>query len=233
MKPILFVGHPLGSSLGLVAALETLKISYQFARVSMPADFQSPAYKNLNDRQQTPVLMLSDGTILTETMAIAQWLMHQDREHQISFPQPSSAELDLIKSMAFINSSYTTSFIPLWLSMEVDSLSETDTSVLHKIGTMLTNKSQKQLEHLVPASPFFYGNTPTLTDFLFAGVGRWADFHQVFDLQAYPKTAQWKEAIFDLPQIQLAEQIEQGSFSQTDFGQEIALDVALSLRQQS
>ena len=99
MKPILFVGHPLGSSLGLVAALETLKISYQFARVSMPAAFQSPAYKNLNDRQQTPVLMLSDGTILTETMAIAQWLMHQDREHQISFPQPSSAELDLIKSI--------------------------------------------------------------------------------------------------------------------------------------
>ena len=115
----------------------------------------------------------------------------------------------------------------------MDSLSETDTSVLHKIGTMLTDKSQKQLEHLITASPFFYGNAPTLTDFLFAGVGRWADFHQVFDLQAYPKTAQWKKVIFALPQIQLAEQIEQGSISQTDFGQEIALDVALSLCQQS
>ena len=69
MKPILFVGHPLGSSLGLVAALETLKISYQFARVAMPADLKSAAYKNLNDRQQTPVLMLPDGTITNASVA--------------------------------------------------------------------------------------------------------------------------------------------------------------------
>ena len=74
MEPILVYGFPLGSSMGLVAALEWLGQPYRLSRVDMLADMKTDAYGRLNDRQETPVLITDDGRVLTETMAIARWL---------------------------------------------------------------------------------------------------------------------------------------------------------------
>ena len=73
MQPILLAGFPLGSSLGLVVALEWLGQPYRLTRIEMPDDMLSDAYGRLNGRRETPVLVTEDGA-LTETMAIALWL---------------------------------------------------------------------------------------------------------------------------------------------------------------
>ena len=44
MEPILVYGFPLGSSMGLVAALEWLGQPYRLSRVDMLADMKTDAY---------------------------------------------------------------------------------------------------------------------------------------------------------------------------------------------
>ena len=85
MEPILVYGFPLGSSMGLVAALEWLGQPYRLSRVDMLADMNSDAYGRLNGRRETPVLITDDGRVLTETLAIAGWLEARDVERRISF----------------------------------------------------------------------------------------------------------------------------------------------------
>src|SRR5687767_14259225 len=103
MEPILLYGHPLGSSMGLVAALEWLGQPYKLSRVHMPYDMLDPSYARLNGLQETPVLITEDGRVLTETIAIALWLEARDVERRVSFA-PGSADADrLHQAMGFLN----------------------------------------------------------------------------------------------------------------------------------
>jgi glutathione S-transferase len=119
MEPILVYGIPLGSSMGLVAALERLGQPYRLTRVDMLAEMKNQAYASLNDRRETPVLITEDGRVLTETMAIALWLETRDTGRRISF-EPGTAEADRMhQMMGFVNTGFTAAFSPLWTAMEM------------------------------------------------------------------------------------------------------------------
>ena len=77
-------------SLGLVAAFEWLVKPYRATRVHMPDAMLTETYSRVNGRQETPVLIREDGSVLTETMAIARWLELRDDEHRISFAAGSA-----------------------------------------------------------------------------------------------------------------------------------------------
>src|SRR3546814_10616692 len=79
--PILIYGFPLGSSMGLVAALEWLGKPYRLCRVDMLGEMREPAYARINARHETPVLITDQGKVLTETMAIAHWFAARSEEH--------------------------------------------------------------------------------------------------------------------------------------------------------
>ena len=120
MEPILIYGFPLGSSMGLVAALEWLGKPYRLCRVDMLGEMREPAYARINARHETPALITDQGKVLTETMAIAHWLAARDDERRIS-PDPLSAEGDRMRQiMAFINTGFTGAFTPLWVALEMD-----------------------------------------------------------------------------------------------------------------
>src|SRR3546814_2876933 len=57
LEPILIYGFPLGSSMGLVAALEWLGKSYRLCRVDTLGEMREPAYARINARHATPVLI--------------------------------------------------------------------------------------------------------------------------------------------------------------------------------
>jgi glutathione S-transferase len=120
MEPILLYGHPQGSSLGLIAALEWLGQPYRLSRVAMPEDMLTDAYKRINGRQETPVLMVENGTALTETVAIALWLEARDHQRRISFASGTAEADRLHQYIAFINSSFTPAFSPLWAALEMN-----------------------------------------------------------------------------------------------------------------
>lgn len=124
MEPILIYGFPQGSSMGLVAALEWLGRPYRLCRIDMLDEMRQPAYRRLNPRVETPVLITDAAKVITETTAIAAWIAARDPERRISF-DPLSPESDrMIQLMGFVNTGFTGAFSPLWAAMEDETLDD-------------------------------------------------------------------------------------------------------------
>ena len=210
MEPILLYGFPLGSSLGLVAALEWLGQPYRLSRVNMLEDMKSTAYRRVNDRSETPVLITDDGRVLTETMAIARWLEHRDVDRRISFA-PGSPEADRMHQlMAFLNTGFTGAFSPLWVSLETENAAPEYLETLRVYGRTAVANRHAKLERMIGKSPYLVGDRPTLADAILVGVARWADFHQAIDASAYPKLAALRQRLEANPAVRFALAIENG-----------------------
>jgi glutathione S-transferase len=210
MEPILLYGHPLGSSMGLVAALEWLGQPYRLSRVDMLKDMTSTAYRRVNDRSETPVLISDQGRVLTETMAIARWLELRDTEGRISFP-PGTPEADRMHQvMAFLNTGFTGAFSPLWVALESETVAPEYQETLRAYGRTAVAKRHAKLEAMIGNTRCLIGDRPTLADAVLIGVARWAEFHQAIDSSAYPKLAALRRRLEADPAVQFALAIENG-----------------------
>lgn len=209
MTPILVCGFPEGSSLGLVAAFEWLGQPYRLARVDMLGEMRDASYARINPRHETPVLVKPDGSRLTETMAIAHWMAARDVERRISF-DPRDARADRMWQMAaFMNSSFTAAFIPLWTAMEMAPNPPVQ-DLLREHGRIGVLHRHAQLEAMLSDERFIAGDVPTLADGIFVGVARWADFHGV-DVSAFPRIAELKRRLEADPAVEFAHAVEDGA----------------------
>jgi glutathione S-transferase len=210
MTPILFAGFPQGSSLGLVAASEWLGLPYRIARVHMPDDMQSDGFARLNGRRETPALLLESGQALTESLAIAHWMVSRDTAHRISFAPGSRESLRMHQFMAFLNTSFTGAFGPLWATMEDPHMAPESKQLLQTQGRADVARRHAQLEAMIDHGPYLLGDRPTLADAIFIGVARWADFHAAVDPHAYPKIQALKARLDADPAVQFAHAVEDG-----------------------
>jgi len=210
MEPILIYGHPLGSSMGLIAAFEWLGQPYRLARVKMPDDMLGEEFKRLNGRQETPALLADGNRVITETMAVALWLEARDTGRRISFA-PGSPESDrLHQVMAFLNTGFTGAFSPYWVALESTDPDPAYRAALRRLGRELVNDRHSKLEAMIGDTPYLLGGHPTLADAVFAGVARWADFHGAIEPEAYPRIAALKSRLHADPTVRFAVAIENG-----------------------
>lgn len=210
MEPILVYGFPLGSSIGLVAALEWLGQPYRLSRVDMLADMKNDAYGRLNDRRETPVLITDDGRVLTETLAIARWLEVRDVERRISFDPGTPAADRMFQLMSFLNTGFTGAFSPLWVALEMEKAEPAYREALRDYGRRGVADRHARLEAMIGDTPFLAGDRPTLADAVLIGVARWAEFHEAVDGAAYPKLAALRRRIEADPAVQFAVALENG-----------------------
>ncbi len=209
-EPILTSGFPLGSSAGLVTAFEWLGQPYRLTRVDMLGEMRTDAYKRLNGRVETPVLITGEGRVLTETMAIALWLEARDPERRISF-EPGTPEADrLHQYVAFLNTGFTGAFFPMWVALEAEDATEEDRETLRKFGRSFVAERHEQLEAMIGDSDYLLGDRPTLADAVFAGVARWVDFHKALDPRDYPRILALRKRIEADPAFRFAVAIEDG-----------------------
>lgn len=210
MEPILVYGFPLGSSMGLVAALEWLGQPYRLCRVDMLGEMREPPYRRLNPRVETPVLITHDGRVVTETMAIAGYLAARDTGHRISF-LPGTAEADrMTQFMAFINTGFSGAFSPLWAAMELSEPDPDHEAHLKRYGTPDVIERHDRLEEMIGDTNFLVGERPTLADGVLIGVARWLDYHQVAPRSRWPKLDALRRRIEATPAVQFALAIENG-----------------------
>lgn len=196
--------------MGLVAALEWLGMPYRLCRVDMLGEMREPAYARLNARHETPVLITDDGRPLSENMAIAAWLEARDGDRRISF-EPRSPEADRMHQlMGFVNSSFTTSFTPLWAAFEMEPGNAALQDSLRTWGRGYVAKRHDQLEAMIGDTPFLVGDRPTLADGLLIGVARWLDFHQVADRSRWPKLDALRRRLEADPAVRFATAVEDG-----------------------
>lgn len=214
MEPLLVYGHPLGSSMGLVAAFEWLGQPYRLTRVDMLGEMREPAYLSLNPRVETPVLVLPEG-VITETVAITGWLAQQDRERRISFEPGSFDHLRMLQYLGFLNTGFTAAFTPLWIALEAEQLEPSEREVMRRQGRERVNERHQRLEEMIGETPFLLGDRPTLADAVFIGVARWALFHQAIDPADFPRVTALRERLEQDPAVRFATAIEQGEIAQS------------------
>jgi glutathione S-transferase len=210
MEPILIYGHPLGSSMGLIAAFEWLGQPYRLSRVKMPDDMLNDRYRRLNGRQETPALLIDGSRVVTETMAIALWIEGRDTSRRVSFA-PGTPESDrLHQAVAFLNTGFTGAFTPYWTALELAEPDPAYQAALKRLGHELVNDRHRRLEAMLGDTPYILGERPTLADAVFIGVARWADFHEAVEPGAYPRVEALKTRLGADPAVRFALAIEQG-----------------------
>jgi len=214
MEPILVYGFPLGSSMGLVAALEWLGKPYRLCRVDMLGEMRNPSYARINPRHETPAFVTDEGAILTETMAIAAWLEARDADRRISFDPRSPEDDRMHQLMAFVNTGFTGAFTPLWVALEMDPPDPAVQSVLRKRGAEAVLERHDRLDEMIGDGPFLLGDRPTLADALLIGVARWLDFHAVADKGRWPKLAALRRRLEADPAVIYATELENGGMHQ-------------------
>jgi glutathione S-transferase len=105
-------------------------------------------------------------------MAIASWLEFRDTDRRISFV-PGTADADRMHQlMAFVNSSFTSAFSPLWTTMGMHPPEPAMQSALRTVGRKAVAKRHEQLETMIGDREFLVNSRPTLADAMFAGVAR-------------------------------------------------------------
>lgn len=211
MEPILVYGHPVGSSMGLIAALEWLGQPYRLCRVDMIGEMRDPSYARINARHETPVLITDAGRPLTETMAIAAYLEARDEERRISFDARSPQADRMHQMLAFLNTGFTASFAALWVALEMSPPAPEYQAALRRFGKASVVNRHTKLEGMLDSRrSWLAGDRPTLADGVLAGVGRWLEFHEVADIGRWPKLQAVRARIEADPAVTHATAIEAG-----------------------
>lgn len=210
MEPLLVYGFPLGSSMGLVAALEWLGHPYRLCRVDMLSEMKNDAYARLNGRLETPVLVTDEGRVVTETMAIGQWLEVRDSGRHISFDLGTREADRMHQLMAFVNTGFTAAFSPLWLALEIEPADPERQKVMRWLGRQRVIERHDRLEMMIGDTPFLVGDRPSLADAVLVGVARWLEFHEVDKAERWPRLAALRRRIEADAAVRFATALESG-----------------------
>ncbi len=208
MEPVLLYGVPLGCSFGSIVALEWLGQPYQLCRINMPQDMQSDLYARINPIRETPALLLEDGTALTESAAILQNIATRGVSQGLGFAQGTREFDHLNQVIAFLNTTFFSSFAPLWRAYEMDENPRVQ-SVLREVGREAVAKAHIQLEATLANNEWLAGSRRTLADAYFIGLSRWATYHRVVTPGQYPRLQGLVDRLEADPAVIFAHAIEE------------------------
>jgi len=207
MTPILFYGVPSGCSFGSIVALEWLGRPYRLSRIEMPEVVTSEAFRRINPVGETPALATDGGAIVTESMAIMNWIGARGIEGALGFAQ-GTPEFDRLNQMlAYLNTTFFNAFVPLWHLYEHAS-DDTTKAVLREFGRVKVEKAHAQLDAMLGDRRWLLGERRTVADAYFAGIARWTDYHGVVNRADYPNLDRLYRQLQDDPAVRFAHAIE-------------------------
>ncbi|MBY8609996.1 glutathione S-transferase [Burkholderia arboris] len=209
MSPILLYGIPAGCSFGSIVALEWIGRPYRLSRIAMPSVATSDAYLALNPVAETPAFVTANGDVLTESLAILGHIGAQALDNGLAFRQGSTDFDRLNRMLAWLNTTFFNAFGALWYVYEHDT-EAAEKAVLQAYGRGKVLKAHRQLEALLEHSegPWLLGARRTLADAYFSGIARWADYHAVFERDAFPRIAALRARLADDAGVEFAHAIE-------------------------
>lgn len=207
MEPVLFYGVPQGCSFGSIVALEWLNQPYRLCRITMPDDMQSDLYARFNPGRETPVLMLENGATLTESAAILQNIAARGLQQGLGFPQGTPEHDRLNQVLAFLNTTFFSSFSPLWKAYEMAENPPVQ-EVLRQVGREDVARAHRQLDTMLEGRDWLAGQQRTVADAYFIGLARWADYHKAIDQKDYPRLHGLVQRLEADPAVAFAHAIE-------------------------
>lgn len=207
MALTLFYGVPEGCSFGSIVALEWSGAKYHLCRVGMPEVVSSDDYKQINPVGETPTLMLPDGRLVSESMAILGHIAAKTVSKGLGFEAGSPDDDRLKQMLAFLNTSFFNAFSPLWYTIE-HQLAPDAKQALRDYGIGKVERAHAHLETLLDGKPWLLGDKRSLADAYFMGIARWNDFHKVVDRRQFPALNGLYQRMLEDPAVRFAHAIE-------------------------
>ena len=152
-------------------------------------------YLTINPKGQVPALLLDDGNLLTEGVAIVLYLADKSPNTHLIAPIGDLSRYKIISWLTYISSELHKSFGPLLHS---------DTPEEYK--KILRTKLEKQFKYLnetLKNEQYLQGSHFTIADAYLFTVLRWA-FLLNFDLSKYPHLLTYFERVEKRPTVQVA-----------------------------
>lgn len=154
-------------------------------------------FYEINPRGQVPTLELDDGTILTENIAIAQYIADKVPNANLIAPVGNNERYQTLSWLSYIGTELHPSFGPLF---KADS-EETKNTAMKVLETKLTRIEQQLTNSSFIATDYF-----TIADAYLFVVLNWRKFLGVTTV--YPAIEQYVQRIEAIPAVQQAIAIE-------------------------
>lgn len=149
-------------------------------------------YKEVNPKNHVPALALDNGEVLTENLAVLQYIADRNPAAKLAPPHGSMERYRMVEWLAFINSEIHKSFTPMFREEAPEAAKEYAKKVL------LT-----RLDHLEKAfgsGSFLMGEQLTVADlYLFVALG-WGTYVDV-DLARWPTLKRFHERVGQRPHV--------------------------------
>ena len=205
MEPVLCYGVPEGCSFGSIVALEWLGEPYALSRCVMPQDVDTDAFAVINPVRETPALVMPDGSVLTESLAILSHIAARGQAQGLGFRQGDATFDRLNQTLSFLVTTLFSGFGPLWRAFE----GAPDKAALEALGRDEVTRAFGHLERLLGGRMWIAGTAePTVADAYFIGIARWGSFHAVLEPGRYPRIDRLIARLEADPAVRFAHAIE-------------------------
>jgi len=191
MKLYYFTGAcSLASNIALREAglkFELVKVDRRTRKAADGLDFSE-----VNPKGYVPALSLDNGEVLTENVAVLQYVADRNPAAKLAPPAGTMERYRLVEWLAFINSEIHKSFTPLFRDDAAEDVKQYARKVLAS--------RLDYLNRTIGNRPFLMGEQFTVADaYLFTVLG-WAR-HLNIDLGQWPQLARYVERVGARPQV--------------------------------
>ena len=167
-------GHPRSGSTAVELALARIGAGYELRTIDLGTDAQREApYRAVNPQGKIPALLLPDGAVLTESVAILLTLAERHPEAAL-LPPPASAErAQALRWLMFV----ATEIYPM---VEINDYPErfaphaSSAPALRETARAIWRARWRTLEAAIARGPYLLSTGPWVSDLYIAVVSRWA-----------------------------------------------------------
>lgn len=191
---------PGACSLAVNIALREAGIDFELVRVDLATQMAGDGskYRSVNPKGYVPALRLDDGRVLTENVAILQYVADLKPQSHLAPPAGTFERYRLMEWLSFINSELHKGFSPLFADHAPEAL-----------RTFVLDRLFKRFDYLqsVLQSPFVLNGQFTVADaYLFTVLG-WAAEVGV-RLERWPALTRYQQHIGERPWVAAARESE-------------------------
>jgi glutathione S-transferase len=162
------------------------------------ADMKTASGENfleVNPKGYIPTLRLDDGSLLTETGVLIQYLADQNPEAGLIPKAGTMERYRVMEAINFVSTELHKAFGPLW--------NKDNTKEVHDAAKKQLAKRFDYLEKIFAKTPFITGDNFTVADAYLFTILNWTNFHAI-DVSPWPKVKDFMARVSARPKVQEA-----------------------------
>lgn len=159
-------------------------------------------FMKLNPKGYVPAIELDNGKIMTEGVAITQYLADQKPESKLAPKLGTMERYELMEMMNFITTELHKGFSPLFGADGIVKNAEGKAELIESTKKSLA-KRFSYVDEILAKQPYLMGNQMTIADIYLLTVLRWTFFMKI-DLAPWPALSAFVSKMQDRPSVQKA-----------------------------